>query len=104
MPVGRLSGGQRQAIAIARGLRSAADILLLDEPIAAMGVKESAVILDVIARIREQTPVSIVLVAHNYVDVMELCDRVNVIEDGSIALDTPTSKTSVAELIGRMTA
>jgi simple sugar transport system ATP-binding protein len=104
MPVGRLSGGQRQAIAIARGLRSAADILLLDEPIAAMGVKESAVILDVIARVREQTPVSIVLVAHNYVDVMELCDRVNVIEDGSIALDTPTSKTSVAELIGRMTA
>ena len=104
MPVGRLSGGQRQAIAIARGLRSAADILLLDEPIAAMGVKESAVILDVIARVREQTPVSIVLVAHNYVDVMELCDRVNVIEDGSIALDTPTSKTSVAELVGRMTA
>jgi simple sugar transport system ATP-binding protein len=104
VPVGRLSGGQRQAIAIARGMRSAAEILLLDEPIAAMGAKESAVILDVIARVREQRSVSIVLVAHNYADVMELCDRVNVIEDGSIALDAQTSETSVAELTSRMAA
>jgi simple sugar transport system ATP-binding protein len=104
LPVARLSGGQRQAVAIARSLRSAASIVLLDEPIAAMGAKESAVILDVIGRLREQTSVSIVLVAHNYADVMELCDRVNVIEDGSIALDAQTSETSVAELTGRMAA
>jgi simple sugar transport system ATP-binding protein len=104
LPVGRLSAGQRQAVAIARSMRSAAQILLLDEPLAAMGAKESAVILDVIARVREQTSVSIVLVAHNYADVMEFCDRVNVIEDGSIALDTQTSDTSVTELTRRMTA
>jgi simple sugar transport system ATP-binding protein len=104
LPVGRLSRGQRQAVAIARSLRSAAQIVLLDEPIAAMGAKESAVILDVIARMREQTSVSIVLVAHNYAAVMELCDRVNVIEDGSIALDAQTSDTSVAQLTRRMTA
>jgi simple sugar transport system ATP-binding protein len=104
VPVGRLSGGQRQAIAIARGMRSPAEILLLDEPIAAMGAKESAVILDVIGRVREQRSVAIVLVAHNYADVMDLCDRVNVIEDGSIALDARTSETSLAELTSRMTA
>jgi simple sugar transport system ATP-binding protein len=103
-PVGRLSGGQRQAVAVARSIRSGARILLLDEPIAAMGAKESVAILDVIARVREESSVSILLVAHAYAHVLELCDRVNLVEDGTIALDKPTAETSARELTQRMTA
>ena len=52
--VARLSGGQRQAIAVARTVNSDADIILLDEPLAAMGAKEGALILDLVARLKEE--------------------------------------------------
>jgi ABC-type sugar transport system ATPase subunit len=97
-PVARLSGGQRQAIAVARSVRSAADILLLDEPLAAMGAKEGALILDLIQRLKDERRVSMIMVLHNYVHVLATCDRVNLIQDGAIALDKPTSETSVEEL------
>jgi simple sugar transport system ATP-binding protein len=98
VPVARLSGGQRQAIAVARTVYSEADILLLDEPLAAMGAKEGAMILDLVARIKEEGQVSIIMVLHNYVHVLTACDRVNLIQDGVITLDKPTSETSVEEL------
>ena len=89
-PVARLSGGQRQAIAIARSVHSDAKILLLDEPLAAMGVKEGAMILDLIARLRERGDVSIIMILHNYVHVFQACDRLNLLRDGEIVLDKPT--------------
>jgi simple sugar transport system ATP-binding protein len=98
VPVARLSGGQRQAIAVARTVHSEADILLLDEPLAAMGAKEGALILDLIARIKAEGKVSMIMVLHNYVHVLTACDRVNLIQDGVITLDKPTSETSVEEL------
>jgi len=98
VPVARLSGGQRQAIAVARTVHSEADILLLDEPLAAMGAKEGALILDLIQRLKEEGQVSIIMVLHNYVHVLASCDRVNLIQNGVIALDKPTSETSVDEL------
>ena len=98
VPVARLSGGQRQAIAVARTVSSDADVLLLDEPLAAMGAKEGASILDVIARLKEEGNVSIIMILHNYVHVFQACDRVSLIQDGLIALDKPTSETSVEEL------
>jgi simple sugar transport system ATP-binding protein len=98
VPVTRLSGGQRQAIAVARTVSSDADILLLDEPLAAMGAKEGGMILDVIARLKEEGNVSIVMILHNYVHVFAACDRVSLIQDGVIALDKPTAETSVDEL------
>src|SRR5439155_18908568 len=58
VPVARLSGGQRQAIAVARTVHSEASILLLDEPLAAMGAKEGALILDLIQRLKEEGRVS----------------------------------------------
>jgi ABC-type sugar transport system ATPase subunit len=97
-PVARLSGGQRQAIAVARAMTGDADIMLLDEPLAAMGAKEGALILDLIARLKEQGEVSIIMILHNYVHVFQACDRVSLIQDGVIALDKPTSETSVEEL------
>jgi ABC-type sugar transport system ATPase subunit len=98
VPVARLSGGQRQAIAVARTVNSDADIILLDEPLAAMGAKEGAMILDLVARLREEGRVSIIMIAHNYVHVLEACDRVNLIQDGEITFDKPTGETSVEEL------
>lgn len=104
VPVGCLSGGQRQAVAVARSLSSGAQIMLLDEPLAAMGAKEAAVILEVIGRLRARTSMSMIFVAHNYAHVLQLCDRVNLIEDGRIALDEPASQGVVEELMSRMTA
>ena len=98
VPVARLSGGQRQAIAVARTVHSEADILLLDEPLAAMGAKEGALILDLIERIKAEGRVSMIMVLHNYVHVLTACDRVNLIQDGVITLDKPASETSVEEL------
>jgi ABC-type sugar transport system ATPase subunit len=97
-PVARLSGGQRQAIAVARTVHSDADILLLDEPLAAMGAKEGAMILDLIQRLKDEGRVSIIMVLHNYVHVLTSCDRVNLIQDGAITLDKATAETSVEEL------
>ena len=96
--VARLSGGQRQAIAVARTVNGDADIILLDEPLAAMGVKEGAQILDLVARLKAEGNVSIVMILHNYVQVFEACDRVSLIQDGLITLDKPTAETSVEEL------
>jgi len=98
VPVARLSGGQRQAIAVARVISSEADIILLDEPLAAMGAKEGAMILDLIQRLKDDGKVSIIMILHNYVHVLQACDRVNLIQDGLIALDKPTAETSVEEL------
>ena len=98
VPVARLSGGQRQAIAVARTISGDADILLLDEPLAAMGAKEGAMILDLIQRLKDEGNVSIIMILHNYVHVLTACDRVNLIQDGVIGLDKPTAETSVEEL------
>jgi ABC-type sugar transport system ATPase subunit len=98
VPVARLSGGQRQAIAVARTVNSNADVILLDEPLAAMGAKEGAMILDLVAKLRAEGRVSIIMIAHNYVHVLQSCDRVNLIQDGEITFDKPTGETSVEEL------
>src|SRR3954452_4122499 len=98
VPVARLSGGQRQAIAVARTVDSDANIPLPEEPLAAMGAKEGAMILDLVARLRAEGNVSIIMIAHNYVHVLESCDRVNLIQDGEITFDKPTADTSVEEL------
>jgi simple sugar transport system ATP-binding protein len=96
--VGRLSGGQRQAIAVARSVYSDAKILLLDEPLAARGAKEGAMILDLIQRLKSEGKLSIILIAHNYSHVFEVCDRVNLLQHGKISYDKPTAESSVEEL------
>ena len=97
-PVARLSGGQRQAIAVARSVFSNPKILLLDEPLAAMGVKEGSLILDLIMQLKEQGNISIIIIAHNYGQVLEVCDRVNLIQDGKITFDKRSDETSADEL------
>jgi ABC-type sugar transport system ATPase subunit len=96
--VARLSGGQRQAIAIARAIYSDAKVLLLDEPLAAMGAKEAALILDLIRNIKRKGDVSVIVIAHNYAQVLEIADRVNLLQQGEITFDKPAKDTSVQEL------
>jgi ABC-type sugar transport system ATPase subunit len=97
--ISKLSGGQRQAIAVARSVYANAKVLLLDEPTAAMGVRESAMILDLIRRLKEKGGVSIIIVAHNYAHIFDVCDRVNLLQNGEIAFDGATKETSVEELM-----
>jgi simple sugar transport system ATP-binding protein len=95
--VASLSGGQRQAIAVARAVFSDAKVLLLDEPLAAMGVKEGAMILDLVRDLKERG-MSIVIIAHNYGQVFPVCDRVNLLRGGEITYDKYSRETSVEEL------
>src|SRR6202042_3987980 len=62
------------------------------------GAKEGAMILDLVARLKEEGKVSIIMTLHNYVHVLQACDRVSMIQDGAIAYDKPTAETSVEEL------
>jgi simple sugar transport system ATP-binding protein len=96
--VAQLSGGQRQAIAVARAVYSNAKILLLDEPLAAMGAKEAAIILDLIRDLKQKAEVSVIMIAHNYGQALEVCDRINLLQHGEITFDKPTAETSVSEL------
>ena len=97
--VATLSGGQRQAIAVARSVFSDAKIILLDEPLAAMGAKEGGLILKLIRELRERGDVSQIVIAHNYLHVLETCDRVCLLQNGRITFDRPTAETSVEELL-----
>ena len=96
--VAKLSGGQRQAIAVARSVYSEAKVLLLDEPLAAMGAKEGALILDLVRDLKRRGKVSIIIIAHNYGTILDVCDRINLLQHGSITFDKPTTQTSVQEL------
>jgi len=92
-----LSGGQRQAVAVARATRLNAKILLLDEPLAAMGAKESALIMELVKDLSEQG-VSMIVIDHNYAHLFALCDRLNVLQQGRITVDARVADTSVEEL------
>jgi simple sugar transport system ATP-binding protein len=63
-----------------------------------MGVKEGAIILDLVRKLKEQGNVSIIIIAHNYGQILEVCDRVNLIQDGRITLDKRATETSAQEL------
>ena len=104
VPVAKLSGGQRQAIAVARSVYTDAKILLLDEPLAAMGAKEAAMILDLVRDLKERGDVSVIIIAHNYGQVLEVCDRVNLLQHGEITLDKYARDTSVQELTNLVVA
>ena len=102
--VAQLSGGQRQAIAVARSVYTDAKILLLDEPLAAMGVKEGAIILDLIRDLKAKGDVSVIVIAHNYAQVIEVCDRINLLQQGKIAMDIQSSETSAQKLTDMVVA
>lgn len=84
--VNTLSGGQRQAVAIARALRWQADIVIMDEPTAALGVKETRQVLDLIHEIKGQG-ITVLLISHNMRDVVEVADRAAIMKGGTKVAD-----------------
>jgi simple sugar transport system ATP-binding protein len=98
----QLSGGQRQAIAVARALRTATKILLLDEPLAAMGARESRLIVDLVKDLASSGRVSIIVIDHNYAHLFELCDRLNIMQGGRITVDQKIDDTSLEQLTEMM--
>ncbi|QIE26737.1 Fructose import ATP-binding protein FrcA (plasmid) [Caballeronia sp. SBC1] len=99
LPVEQLSGGQRQAIAVARAVNSNARILLLDEPLAAMGAREAGLIIDLVLRLKEKQGLSIVMIMHNYAQTLDIADRVMLMQRGRVTYEREAASTSVAELM-----
>jgi simple sugar transport system ATP-binding protein len=97
--VGDLSGGQRQAIAVARAVHSNVRILLLDEPLAAMGAREAQLIIGLLARLKARGDIAIAMIAHNYAQTLEICDRVMLMQHGEVTFESAAAATSVPELL-----
>jgi fructose transport system ATP-binding protein len=106
-PVETLSGGQRQGVAVARSAAFARHVVIMDEPTAALGVKQSGVVLDLIRRVREQG-LSVVLISHDMPHVFEIADRIHVARLGKrIAVLNPkgiSMSDTVALMTGALTA
>jgi len=101
-PVGTLSGGQRQSIAVARAVAYASKVIFMDEPTAALGVVQRERVLDTIRRVRDQG-VSVVLISHNMPEVLAVSDRVEVLRLGRRVARYRTPETTIEELVGAMT-
>jgi simple sugar transport system ATP-binding protein len=100
--VRQMSGGQRQAVAIARTRLSAAKIVLMDEPTAAISVRQVAEVLSLIQRLRDQG-IAIVLISHRMPDVFSVADRVVVLRRGRKVADKAIAKSSPEEVTGLIT-
>lgn len=100
--VGSLSGGQRQAIAIARAVGARSSIVLLDEPTAALGVAQTAQVLDVVRRLRE-TNHAVVYISHNLKDIFEIADRITVLRHGGNVATYETARTNPDKIVVAMT-
>jgi ABC-type sugar transport system ATPase subunit len=101
-PVSSLSGGQRQALAIARAVLWGHRLVLLDEPTAALGVEESRHVLDVILRLKKAS-VGVVLVSHNLQHVFAVADRVTVIRRGESVGVREIAASKPEEIVGLIT-
>jgi D-xylose transport system ATP-binding protein len=106
IPVASLSGGQRQTVAIARSLLGAPKVVMLDEPTAALGVAQTAEVLNLVERLREKG-LGVILISHNMSDVMAVADRVAVLRlgrnNGVFRVADTTSQEIIAAITGATT-
>lgn len=102
VPVARLSGGQRQAVAVARAVLWGSAVLLMDEPTAALGVAETELVIDLIARLKAQG-MPVLIITHDLPDALRICDRLVILRHGRVAATTPTAGTHIDQVVGWMT-
>ncbi|MDT0317023.1 ATP-binding cassette domain-containing protein [Streptomyces millisiae] len=98
LPVARLSGGQRQVLAVARAMKWARHLILLDEPTAALGPKQVGIVLDSIKKAADHG-LGVVLVSHDIPSVLKLADRIVILRHGTIAKDVPPAGLSVSDVV-----
>ena len=102
IPIASLSGGQRQVVAIARALIGDPKVVILDEPTAALGVEQTAQVLDLVERLRERN-LGVILISHNMADVKAVADTVAVLRLGKNNGSFPVKDTSQEEIISAIT-
>lgn len=100
--VRRLSGGQRQAVAIARGMMQARRLMMLDEPTAALGVRETKGTLDVIRSVAKQG-IGVLVISHSIDDVFAVADRIMVLRLGRVVFDGRAADTTPDQVVGHIT-
>ena len=101
-PVGSLSGGQRQAVAVARAVMQQAQLVIMDEPTAALGVTQTRVVLDLIKQLSSRG-IAVLVISHNLTDVMESADRIAVLYLGRLAAVAPAEQLDTASIVELMT-
>ncbi|NML18053.1 ATP-binding cassette domain-containing protein [Azohydromonas caseinilytica] len=101
-PVSTLSGGQRQCVAVARAAAFARHVVIMDEPTAALGVKEGNMVLELIRRVRDRG-LPVVLISHNMPHVFEIADRIHVARLGRRAAVLDPKKISMSDTVAVMT-
>ena len=101
-PVGTMSGGQKQSVAVARSAAWASKIIFFDEPTAALGVVQTANVLDLIRRVRDKG-IGVVLISHSMPEVLEVADTIQVLRRGRRVATIKSADSSVEELVGVMT-
>jgi D-xylose transport system ATP-binding protein len=102
-PVSALSGGQRQTVAIAKSVLWNSNLVLLDEPTAALGVAQTRQVLDLVRRLAEQG-LGVVLISHNMADVFEVADRISVLYLGRMAAEVHTKDVTHSQVVELITA
>ena len=101
-PVGSLSGGQRQAVAVAKAVMRQAKLVILDEPTAALGVTQTRVVLDLIRRLKSQN-IAVIVISHNLTDVQSVADRIAVLRLGRLAAVGAASLYDAESIVDLMT-
>jgi fructose transport system ATP-binding protein len=101
-PVLSLSGGQRQAVAVARAIAWGTRIVIMDEPTAALGVRESAMVLELIKEVRSHG-ISVIMISHNLPEVFAVADRITVLRLGRTITTLNREETSLEAIVAMMT-
>ena len=99
--VGQLSGGQQQSVAIARALTFDPKLVIMDEPTAALAVREVEHVLDLIRELKRQG-IAVILISHRLNDVFAVCDRIVALRQGQVVADEPIARTSMADVVAHI--